>query len=87
MKEYSAKQVPALQCTNCGKYKVQIGDMYYVSNGREVGDDVKGLWVEETPSGPYFSTQKLPNTKRWKIIHEEQLIQPHQQKHMRKWGE
>ena len=62
-------QYPAIQCTNCGKFKVLIEDTLYVLNGRGVTEGSEGLWVEETPQGPLFSLHQLPNTTKWKIIH------------------
>jgi len=79
------EQYPAIQCTNCGKFKVQINDTLYVLNGREGKEDSDGLWVEDTPNGPLFSLHQLPNTQKWKVIHKDNIGE-HQQKHQRKWG-
>lgn len=69
---HTTQQYPAIQCTNCGKFKVRIEDTLYVLNGRE-GMEANGLWVEDTPQGPLFSLHQLPNTRKWKIIHKEDI--------------
>lgn len=62
-----------IQCSNCGKYKVQVDEGYQlVLNGRQIEEDSEkeGMWVQYTEEGePQFSFEKTPQSvERWKVI-------------------
>jgi hypothetical protein len=82
------------QCTNCGKWKVNINNVQYVTNSRVVGEDFEGegLWVTYDEDGtPLFSPDKHPNSQeRWKVIHTTPLEPQgdmYSQHHSRQWGD
>ena len=68
-------QVPASECSSCGKYKVLINHTQYVLNGREAKEGQPHLWVEETPQGPLFSIQPTPHSRKWKIISSKSVLE------------
>lgn len=68
-------QVPASECSSCGKFKVLINHTQYVLNGREAKDGQPHLWVEETPQGALFSIQPTPNSRKWKIISSKSVLE------------
>ena len=68
-------QVPASECSQCGKYKVLINHTQYVLNGREAKDGQPHLWVEETPQGALFSIQRTPHSRKWKIISSKSVLE------------
>ena len=68
-------QVPASECSSCGKYKVLLNHTQYVLNGREAKDGQPHLWVEETPQGALFSIQRTPNSRKWKIISSKSVLE------------
>ena len=68
-------QVPASECSQCGKFKVLINHTQYVLNGREAQDGQPHLWVEETPQGALFSIQPTPHSRKWKIISSKSVLE------------
>ena len=68
-------QVPASECSSCGKFKVLINHTQYVLNGREALDGQPHLWVEETPQGQLFSIQPTPHSRKWKIISSKSVLE------------
>lgn len=68
-------QVPASECTQCGKFKVLINHTQYVLNGREAKEGQPHLWVEETPQGQLFSIQPTPHSRKWKIISSKSVLE------------
>lgn len=64
-----------IQCTTCGKYKVVIDGVGYVTNGRIVSEDIEGLYVYfDENNDIYFSITRHPySTEKWKIINKQQL--------------
>lgn len=68
-------QVPASECTQCGKFKVLINHTQYVLNGREAKEGQPYLWVEETPQGALFSIQRTPHSRKWKIISSKSVLE------------
>ena len=68
-------QVPASECTQCGKFKVLINHTQYVLNGREAKEGQPHLWVEETPQGTLFSIQPTPHSRKWKIISSKSVLE------------
>jgi len=82
------------QCTDCGKWKVNINGVQYVTNSRVVKEEYEGtaLWVSYNEEGtPLFSMDKHPSSQeRWKVIHVaplEPFPNPYQQHHSRQWGD
>ena len=68
-------QVPASECTQCGKFKVLINHTQYVLNGREAKEGQPHLWVEETPQGVLSSIQRTPHSRKWKIISSKSVLE------------
>ena len=68
-------QVPASECSKCGKFKVLLNHTQYVLNGREAKEGQPHLWVEETPQGVLFSIQPTPHSRKWKIISSKSVFQ------------
>ena len=68
-------QVPASECSQCGKFKVLLNHTQYVLNGREAKEGQPHLWVEETPQGALFSIQRTPHSRKWKIISSKSVLE------------